>query len=188
MGSFALGLLVALIGIIYGFATPQNWTAERTVVIVPNSEKISETASLYESLSRGQIPATAAEIYGQKRWHPDTPAVKVVAGVIPPSAVLQVTATGTNRADVEATLSRVIDTATPQVNITLAPYRISILDDQQAVARTSGLSTGSWAAIGLAGGLLVGAAGFAFLTAIRTRWMESQPARRAQLDESRRAG
>lgn len=156
------GLLVALcvliVGIGYVLSTPISWSAHRDVVIVPGSTDVTEAASLYDSLSRGQVVATAAELYGESRWHPDTPTVTVVSGNIPPSAVIQVTASGHDRDQVEATLQTVITDATPQINELLSPYRAVVLETGQPVAHETGLTHSVMIVIVVLAALLAGAA------------------------------
>ncbi|MFC7621698.1 hypothetical protein [Microlunatus sp. GCM10028923] len=175
-----LGLLVASAGLGYGLASPPTWTAEHAVVVVPTGKSVSEQAALYETLSRGQVVATAAEIYSENRWHAAHPEVEVSAGAVPPSAVLQVTASGTNRAEVEAALAEVLTSATPEANRILKPYRVTVLDSRPPTARESGLSLFVWAGIAGLAGLLAGAFGYVGLAAIRDRWSGARFGRRMQ--------
>lgn len=169
MTAILIGLLATGATGAYGLTRPQSWSAEQSVVITPGGGTVEEQASLFDSLSRGQIAATAAEIYGQGRWHPDTPDVEVSAGVVAPSAVMQVSATGTDQADVEATLAQVLSAAGPELDKLLEPYQATILDSGDPEARVSGLSNTAWLAIAALAGLLVGAVVAAAMTAVRDR-------------------
>lgn len=179
------GLLVAAAGTGYALVHPPTWAAERSVVIVPDSDDPTQQAALYDSLSHGQIAATAAEIYGQYRWHSNTPDVVVNAGVVPPSAVLEITATGTDKAVVERTLTEVLADATANVNEALVPYRAELLNTSQIFAHTTGLSTRAWIGISAFAGLFAGVLAVAGLNALRVRTgagrRNGAPTRKSQL-------
>lgn len=155
-----VGLLVAGAGVVYANGHPATWSTHREVVIVPRSgAELSEAASLYDSLSRGQVVATAAQIYGQARWHPETPDVTVTAGDIPPSAVVQVTASGADRSSVSTTVDAVIASATPEVNRALTPYRAVTLADSAPSPEQVGLGRNALLVVALLAGLLAGVLG-----------------------------
>ena len=152
-----LGVLVAGAGLAYAAAHTPTWSVQRDVVVVPaSSTDVSDAAALYDSLSRGQVGATVAEIYGEPRWHTDTPGVTVVAGVVPPSAVVQITASGPNRAAVSRALDEVIASGTRDVNATVAPYRAVVLTKEAPAPTTTGPGRGVLSAVAILAALLAG--------------------------------
>lgn len=164
-------LMVAVAGLSYVLTRPVSWSAHRNVVVVPATTDLHQAASLYDSLSRGQVVATAAELYGESRWHPDTPEVTVTAGSLPPSAVVQITATGGDKAAVEATVQAVVANATAEVNTILRPYQAVVIQTDPPIAHQTGLGRTSLGAVVLMAALLggVAAAGLAFRLPRRAR-------------------
>ena len=107
--SIAIGLAVTLVligaGAFYVYSQPRLWTAESMVVVPPGAELDDATsASYYETLSRGQIVATFAEVAGDLRFEQRAAdrlalsaeqrnLVKIEVTVVPNTAVILVRAT-----------------------------------------------------------------------------------------------
>ena len=156
--SLVVALIVAGTGLILTSQHSTTWSTHREVVIAPGMHtNLDQAAALYDSLSRGQVVATASEIFAQPRWHADAQGVTVTAGAIPPSAVVQVTATGTDARLVATTVDEVISSATAEVNATLAPYAVVTLGDGRAEPQPVGLSRAVLSAVAVLAGLLAGA-------------------------------
>ncbi len=67
-GAIVAALLLAA-GIAFALAQPQTWTAESVIVVLPAASVDDATsAAYYETLSRGQIVATFAEVAGNVRF------------------------------------------------------------------------------------------------------------------------
>lgn len=163
-----VGLAVAAVGLGFTLTQKPVYSASESVAIVPKPGiDVNLAASLFDSLSRGQVAATAAEVYSQDRWHPDTPDVEVNAGVVTPSSVLHVTARGENADQVEAALQKTLTRATPQVDKLLAPYQAISAETSVGAAVESGISKGLLAAISLGAAVV---AGFTVLAALRA-WL-----------------
>jgi hypothetical protein len=143
--SIVVGILtlvaVALLGSFLVAARPITYEAVTTVVVVPSKKvAILEAAGLYDTLSRGQVVATAAEVFQQERWRRDAPGVKVTAGSITPSAVIKVAASGTTPSQVVQVLNDVMWQATPEANTLLDPYKVVRLDTTPPHAEPIGLT------------------------------------------------
>lgn len=152
-----VGLGVVGAGLAFAANHVTSWSAHREVVVVPApGGSLVGAASLYDSLSRGQVVATAEVIYGQARWHSDTPGVTITSGAITPSAVVRVTATGDDRGEVVRAVVDVTTGATAEVNRTLAPYRAVILDTGTPTATQTGLGRATLAIVAALAGLLAG--------------------------------
>ena len=62
-------LLVVLAGAAIAFTSTTKWTAESVLVVLPNADlSASDSAAYYETLSRGQIVATFAEVADNQRF------------------------------------------------------------------------------------------------------------------------
>jgi hypothetical protein len=143
--SIVVGLLafvaVALLGSFVVAARPITYEAVTTVVVVPSKNMpVIQTAGLYDTLSRGQVVATAAEVFQQERWRRNAPGVIVTAGSITPSAVIKVAASGPTPSQVVQVLNDVIWQATPEANTLLDPYRVVRLDTTPPHAEPIGLT------------------------------------------------
>ena len=71
--SIVVGVVVALVlagaGAFYAFSQQRSWVAESMLVVLPSADLDEATsASYYETLSRGQIVATFAEVAGTQRF------------------------------------------------------------------------------------------------------------------------
>ena len=158
-----VGLLVATIGAAYAVTRPATYRSQVSLVMLPSdSASLADSASLFDTLSRGQIVATAATVFAQPRWHASAPDIDVIAGGVTPSAVVQVSATGSDPDLVKSTLGKVVDSALPEVTILLKPYtakQLGPVSDAKAV----GLGRSTMLLVGALTGLLagVGAGGLA---------------------------
>jgi capsular polysaccharide biosynthesis protein len=143
--SIVVGILtfvaVALLGSFVAAARPITYEAVTTVVVVPSKNMtVLEAAGLYDTLSRGQVVATAAEVFQQERWRRDAPGVTVTAGSITPSAVIKVAASGSTPSQVVDVLNDVMWKATPEANRLLDPYKVVRLDTTPPHAEPIGLT------------------------------------------------
>ncbi len=71
--SIIVGAVLALVAMVAGvglaLAQKPTWTAESVVVVLPSPTlEAASTAAYYETLSRGQIVATFAEVAGNLRF------------------------------------------------------------------------------------------------------------------------
>jgi len=159
--SIVAGVLTAVavlvLGALFASSRPTQWTAEAQFLMGPpdNADR-TRIAAYYETLSRGQVVATAAELMGERRFQvgaatdlrlPTTGDVSVRATVVPGTALVSVTATGRNRDQVEKMPGAVIVRATPTINTLLSPYRVHPLGSAVGTARQTGLSKGQFVAV-----------------------------------------
>lgn len=149
------GLLAALVVGGFLLSRPGTYTSTMDVVVVPQKvASANDSAALFDSLSRGQVIATAAEVYSQKRWLPEGSKVEVTAGNVAPSAVVTVRAAGSDPGQVTAALQRVVATATPEIGKVLAPYTVTTLSTEPSTPESGGLSTPLKLVVALLAGLL----------------------------------
>ncbi|AKT50123.1 hypothetical protein [Arsenicicoccus sp. oral taxon 190] len=152
-----VGVLVAAVVGLLLLQRPTTYTSTIDVVVVPaKAASATDSAALFDTLSRGQVIATAAEMYAQPRWNPQAGRVEVTAGNIAPSAVVKVTAAGTDAAAVRSTLDQVVDTATPEITKVLAPYTVQVLQQQPSAPTGKGFSLPLKVLLALLAGLLAG--------------------------------
>ncbi len=133
-------LLVGFAGELVVMGQRSTYASSVAIAMVPGKSDPAEAASLFDTLSRGQIVATAAELYGQSRWHQKYPDVTVTAGGVPPSSVVRVSARGSDPAQVREALLAVVQGATPQVNALLTPYVASLVSGSVSTPERVGLS------------------------------------------------
>ena len=134
-------LVVAAAGTAFVLLRPATYSARVVVVVVPSGKVTAEqSAALFDSLSRGQVVATAAHIYEQPRWRPDFPGVTITAGNLTPSSVIEISARGSDREQVVRALTEVITRASPYVKDLLTPYEVRSLDTVDPTASPVGLA------------------------------------------------
>jgi capsular polysaccharide biosynthesis protein len=169
--SIAIGLAVTLVligaGAFYAYSQPRVWTAESMVVVLPGSELDDATsASYYETLSRGQIVATFAEVAGNLRFEQraadrlalsaeQRSLVQIEVTVVPNTAVILVRATAG-----EPDVAQQMSAATTELSV---EYLAGLSKPYRAVPVLSG--TGGAAATGMPRLLLLAAAVGAALVA-----------------------
>lgn len=151
----AAGLAALVLAALAAFMIPTKYSSSANLVVVPATTATPEqAASLFDTLSRGQIVATAAQVYQEDRWVSSHPGVSVTAGGVTPSAVMVVTATGSDRAAVSTALTETIKSATPTVNRAIAPYQIVQLTAAPQ-ATSTGVSRSTLVVLAAILGLLV---------------------------------
>lgn len=104
----AAALLVLVVGLVVAGQRPAQWTAESTLVVLPSTTlSPADQSSYYETLSRGQIVATFAEVAGNRQFQQSTERAlglteaqredsDVSISVVPSTAVVLVRATSTS--------------------------------------------------------------------------------------------
>jgi capsular polysaccharide biosynthesis protein len=140
----ALAVLAALLVLGAGsaFVLTRSPTYEASVDVLvtpPAGASANDAASLLDSLSKGQVTATAAEIYRQRQWQGDRTG-SIDAGVVTPSAVVQVVARASSETGAEELVQSVLAAADPTVNRVLDPYLVIRLDSAAPSATAVGLS------------------------------------------------
>ena len=165
-------IVLAVLGIVLISSRPVSYTADLAVVVVPSKKvSVEQAAALFDSLSRGQVVATAAEIYQQRRWRSDASEVVISAGNVAPSSVINITAVGRSPEEVVEVLSGVVSRATPEANRLLNPYTVLRLDEISPEVETAGLGRPlQYGLVALAA--LFGAALMAQLSVRLERWFQ----------------
>ena len=148
---------VLVLGSMFASSRPMHWTAEARFLVGPPT-KVDRTRApaYYETLSRGQVVSTAAEIMGERRFRdaavadlglPTQSDVSVRVTVVPGTALVSVTATGRDRDQVEEMPNAVIRQASPTIDGLLAPYVVHPLGSAAGTGRQTGLSMGQFVAV-----------------------------------------
>jgi len=127
-------VLVLLVGLPAAWARQPAWQAHSSLLVLPSgSSDPNELASLYDTLSRGQVPATYAELLRDSR-----PAQEATAGlglspaqmasltvdveVVPDTSVLDITVTAAQPAVAVSVADRVADLGNRRIAALESPY------------------------------------------------------------------
>ncbi|HSK97601.1 MAG TPA: hypothetical protein VK891_13360 [Euzebyales bacterium] len=153
--SIAAGVVAVLcIGAVaWAFAArrPTGWEAEARVVVLPAGRPGQPVATgYYESLSRGQIVGTFAEMLQLDRFEASaaaglslTPeaqeAVEVRAAVIPDSAMITVIAAAPDRATAEAMADGVVLSSSEELDGFAEPYALELVSSAAGQGHQIGL-------------------------------------------------
>ena len=140
----ALAVLAALLvvgaGSAYVLTRSATYQASVDVLVAPPAgASANDAASLFDSLSKGQVAATAAEIYRQRQWQGGRVG-SIEAGVVTPSAVVQVVARASSATEAEELVEAVVTAAGPTIDKALDPYQVSRLGTEAPTATAVGLS------------------------------------------------
>lgn len=161
---------VAAAGSVYVLGRPTTYTATASVVVLP-SRSVSETAvsGYYETLSRGQIVETYAEMFRLPEWSnaaisaqnlsTDTSAeIETSASVVPSTAVIDVTATAPSGATAEAVVDDLVNRTSQYIASLSQPYDVRPISDATGTAKASGIPKVPFLAVVLVVGAVVGVA------------------------------
>jgi len=161
--ALAAAVVVLLPGGTYVLTTSTTYESAVDVLVTPaTGTSDNDAAALFDSLSKGQVAATAAEIFRQQRWKADRNG-SIEAGVVTPSAVVQVVGRAASRRAARELVQSVVTAATPEVNRDLDPYRVSRLDAKEPAATPVGLSRRLRLGLVLLAALVVGGAALRLL-------------------------
>lgn len=152
--SVAAGFLVAAVilgvGALVLVRQGVNWSATASVVVLPARDLDPETqAGYYETLSRGQVVATFAEMLRLRRF--ETAAgdalrlppgqrkqVEVTVEVVPDTAVITVTARAADPTLAEEVVDHIVGAWVPEVYDLATPYAPTIVSWANGTARRLG--------------------------------------------------
>ena len=171
--SITVGVVVALLlaaaGAFYAYSQQRSWVAESMLVVLPSADLDEATsASYYETLSRGQIVATFAEVAGTQRFEQqaedrlglsaaERDTVSTEVSVVPDTAVILIRSTAGD-AEVAQQVSRITTTLSVGYLAGLTqPFRAVTVPSGSA-AEPTGMSPLVLAAAGLMAGLVAGLA------------------------------
>jgi len=166
----AVALLLAVAGSFYAFTQQRSWVAESMVVVLPSADLDEGTsASYYETLSRGQLVATFAEVAGTQGFAQqaedalglsaaERALVSTEVSVVPDTAVILIRSTAGD-AQVAQDVSRVTTSlSVAYLGGLTEPYRAVTVPSGSSTAEPTGMSPWLLAAAGLMAGLVAGLA------------------------------
>jgi capsular polysaccharide biosynthesis protein len=162
-------VLLAGAGAFFAFTQSRSWVAESMVVVLPSASLDEATsASYYETLSRGQIVATFAEVAGTQRFEQqaedrlglsvaERDLVSTEVSVVPDTAVILIRSTAGD-AEVAQQVSRITTSLSVDYLAGLTqPFR-AVTVPSGSDAEPTGMSPLLLAAAGLMAGLVAGLA------------------------------
>lgn len=161
-------LLVVVAGAGLALMSQPKWTAESVLVVLPSADlDTSDSAAYYETLSRGQIVATFAEVADNLRFQDQAEqnlqldaaqraGVSTTVSVVPDTSVILVRTTAGSAAVAE----QVADATTTLASAYLAglsePYRTDLVHGAEGTATSSGTSPIMLLGLAVVLGLIVG--------------------------------
>jgi capsular polysaccharide biosynthesis protein len=159
-----VGILVAVLVLLGGagfwLLRPTQYQASTALVVLPNREN-DEAAGFYDTLSRGQVVQTFAEILdlrGAEGASLRGQGVSVVVEVVPETSLISVTATAGAPATAEEAADAVLASSRPYFNQLSSPYSVSEVRDAAGTAQRVGLPLGPLAGVVAVVALLAGVA------------------------------
>lgn len=153
MGSVLLGVfaavLVALGSLALALSQPVRWSATSSLVVLPAPEvDPSSAAGFYETLSRGQIPATFAQLIRLQRFESaaadsldlsnvQREDVNLDVELVPDTAVVNLTLTAPGPALAEAMADGIVAEANRYVAGLSGPFTLAVIDRASGSAERS---------------------------------------------------
>jgi hypothetical protein len=164
----ALALLAA--GVAYALTQHRTWAAESMVVVLPAANLDDATsASYYETLSRGQIVATFAEVAGSLGFEQQAEdrlgltdgqraQVTTDVSVVPDTAVILIRATAADADVAQRMVAATTDLSVQYLAGLSKPYRVVTVPSAAGSATATGMSLPVLLAAALAVALVAGLA------------------------------
>lgn len=147
-----VALLILVAGSVVALGQKTEYTAESVIVVLPNAElETSVSAAYYETLSRGQIVATFAEVADNLRFEQQAEerlqldegqrdAVTTTVSVVPSTSVILVRATAEEAEVAEQMADGTASLATEYLGNLSDPYRSEIVQEADFSAYVSSTS------------------------------------------------
>lgn len=193
--SIVVGVIVALIllagGLAYALTQRASYTAESVVVVLPAATlDDAASAAYYETLSRGQIVATFAEVAGNLQFEQQaeqsvglSPAqaenVTTEVTVVPDTAVILIRTTAPDAATAEKVADAVTSLSAQYWAGLSKPYSTRVVGSSRGTAVASGTSQviliGAAVAVALVAGLAVQQAIYHLGVAVRQGRASAEP-------------
>lgn len=146
LAAFVVGAVVLSAGAAVADAQDRQWVASGAVLVVPRANVTEQAlAGYYETLSRGLIPATYAEILDSSSFRaalPETDRARtryLGAEVVPDTAVIALEARAPNRQDAEELAGDLVDAAVDRVGRLGEPYEVVEISSGSATAERRGV-------------------------------------------------
>ncbi len=164
----AVAVGIAVVGAVVIARRTTDWTAHASLVVLP-SNAVGEVAeaSYYETLSRGQIVATVADLIDRQ---PDAPvdrqgnqlpaaaaaAVDIAVEVVPSTAIVTIQVTAPDKGWAVGTAESVARTSSFVVSDLNVPYDATLVSDASGTEQQQGPSTLTLLGVVLVVALIVG--------------------------------
>lgn len=201
--SILVGAVVALLllvaGAVLAVATKAQWTAESVSVVLPSTTlDEADSASYYETLSRGQIIATFAEVASNKRFEQQAEqnlgldatqqaAVSSEVTVAPSTAVVLIQVTSDDRQVAEQVAGEMTTVSQSYLQGLAKPFRLEVVNNGAGTSFRSSTSPlvlfAAAVVVALVGGLAIQQAVYHSLVALRPNRQAALPAEGDTTDE-----
>lgn len=178
-----VAILIILVGSVLALGQRTEYTAEAVVVLLPDTElEVSVSAAYYETLSRGQIVATFAEVADNLRFEQQAETrlgltadqrekATTEVTVVPGTSVILVRSSAESPSLSEQLVDETAALATEYLGGLSEPYRADVVQGAEGSAYRSSMSPllllGLAAVAGTIAGLAVQQALYHLLTAVR---------------------
>jgi len=185
-------LLVVVAGAWLALTTPTKWTAESVLVVLPGADlNASDSAAYYETLSRGQIVATFAEVADNLRFQQQAEqtlqlsdaqraGVTTTVSVVPDTSVILVRTTAGTAVIAEQMADATTTLASKYLAGLSRSYRTELVHTAQGSAFSSGTSPTTLlllaVVVALVAGVAIQQAVYHLLVAMRTSKRSREPA------------
>lgn len=180
-----VALLIVIAGSVAALAQKTVYTAESVIVVLPNADlEAAASAAYYETLSRGQIVATFAEVASNLRFEQQAEekllltdaqraTTATAVSVVPNTSVVLVRASAEDATVAEQIADGTTSLATEYLGSLSKPYRTNLVKSAEESAYLSspspGLLFGLAVVVALIAGLAIQQASYHLLIAFRRK-------------------
>lgn len=168
MWSGIVTALAIIAGGVYVAGSPEEWSANGELLMAPRVQETADsTSAFYETLSRGQVTATAAAIMENPTLVQeaadavgieDMDTVSVRVTVIPDTSLIRIATTALTKDEAVSLTDELARISVPEIDARLKPYGLSSLGSAEQTAQRTGLGTAQTMAIVVVMALAVGTA------------------------------
>ncbi|WP_456599803.1 hypothetical protein [Blastococcus sp. SYSU DS0616] len=155
-----------------------EYRATTTLVVLP-APGADEAAAYYDTLSRGQVATTFAEILALRADPEAATEGAVEAGVsvevVPDTSLIQVAVTSEDAAAAETGADAVLGQVEPYFGQLGAPYEVSVVDEADGSAERIGFSPGVLAAVVGAVAVIAGLAAYLAIRSLQNARRRTVP-------------
>lgn len=179
LSGILVAVIIGLVGTGFALTRPSVWRAEAWVVVLPAPELEMETAAgFYETLSRGQIVSTFAEVIRLPRFHQQAAeslamtdeslaATEIDVAVVPETAMITLSTSAPDQEAAELLADEILGASLPFIETLSEPYAVEIVSAAAGSGQPSGLSTLQYA---LAMGAVALVSGLAAQQVVQSLW------------------
>jgi hypothetical protein len=173
IGGLVAAVVAGVLGLLLVTSGTSTYRAQVRMAVLPSAEvPPDQVPSFWEALGQGQVPRTAAEIFGSSQWIADAAratevapsTVELSAGVVPGTSLIEVTLEADSPEAAERSLEAAVNSALPLASLASGPYTMVRVSGPEGTAVRVGAPAAQTVPLMAAAGFLFGAGTLLLIT------------------------